>query len=118
MGRRASTFVKVIAVIILYLILVTSTTLRYSTYFTALVSIGLFVVVFYVLTRLGGLAKPEEETYEEEYEEEMAPRRTKPEMRRANAREPVLPPEIVCPRCGHLNPPDAEFCIECGGQLE
>lgn len=54
-----------------------------------------------------------ERTTEIAYEEE-----TVFEEVTAESHEPVLGNGLVCSFCGHENPSDAEFCVECGRELK
>ncbi|MFX1487433.1 MAG: zinc ribbon domain-containing protein, partial [Promethearchaeota archaeon] len=53
----------------------------------------------------------EQESIKEFVEELIRSRGAKPSL-------PVAIPEPPCPSCGHGNPSDAEFCVECGRQLK
>ncbi|MFX0097139.1 MAG: DUF2341 domain-containing protein, partial [Candidatus Hodarchaeota archaeon] len=58
--------------------------------------------------------EPMEPVSEPTYEEEVVREEVAPEREEIEAPEPLLPSEVLCSHCGHVNPTGSKFCIKCG----
>ncbi|MFX0097740.1 MAG: DUF2341 domain-containing protein [Candidatus Hodarchaeota archaeon] len=61
--------------------------------------------------------KPRRPIPEPAYEEEITPEEITPEREEAEEPRRLLPSDVLCSYCGHVNPTGAKYCIRCGRRL-